>query len=722
MAKPLLLSTSLLALAACGGGGGGDTGGTSFLGPDGDGPLTSFDMAALTAGFVSSWASYETAASNLRTNIRYSIQNGSWGIISNLTGGVARTTNAILSSGVEYAHAAGLTGAGEIVAVIDGGFLETHEAIDDAVLGSSPSDVVDGHGTSVAGIIAGESSTFIGIAPGAQLYLQDFFGPYSDLAFATDQARLLGAVAQNNSWGPLDSNDNELLATTGGLSTLISQGASTYLTALENYAANGVVVFAVSNDDGLTTIDLMAGLPSLAGFEDLEEGWLAVANGFPVFDNAGNLTNVYMISASCLEAARWCITANGQWEHLPTDVSDTSYDWNIGSSFAAPQVAGAMAILAEAFPTLSPHELRIRLLASADNDFFHDPNIDAGIVYEAELVSGFFHEYSTVYGHGFLNIAAALLPIGGTTMLTTSGKSVDTNEARFVSGTATGDAISRALASIDIDVTDGLGAGFKMPGDALAGSASPRALAAVRLSDALSSDLTRTRLAPVAGGRSAFADHEGRSIDLTSPFGDYSASVLLSNTSEDAGIEVTKSFGGDGLRFDLGLKVAHDDSGLIGFGDQGADMAALRLGLAQDFSGGGFFSVGAEFGVASLDAPATFTDISTARYDSFGFEVGRRNVFAAGDRIALGVSMPIAVTSGSAELMLPVTRDGTRSVLTPIAVDLAPSERQVDMTFSYQVPMGRQSEMLFELTHADNFGNQPGLTDTAGVLAMKWSF
>jgi hypothetical protein len=30
--------------------------------------------------------------------------------------------------------------------------------------------------------------------------------------------------------------------------------------------------------------------------------------------------------------------------------------------------------------------------------------------------------------------------------------------------------------------------------------------------------------------------------------------------------------------------------------------------------------------------------------------------------------------------------------------------------------------MLFELTRAENFGNQAGVIDTAGVLAIKWAF
>ena len=629
----------------------------------------------------------------------------------------------MLSSGVEYAHAAGLIGNGQVIGVVDAGFSRSHEALAGALEAESPSSVVDDHGTAVAAVIAGQSGGFVGMAPGATLYASDF---YDDAAItsATYWALANGAVAQNNSWGYLDSNGAEVKGNTAGFNYIFgSRTGADYLQALRAYSAEGVVVFTVTNDTNASVVGIMEALPNFA--PDLEEGWIAVANGMPTFDGSGDLVGVDMMSGRCLTAARWCITANGQWENLPVnvDASDTTYGRYQGSSFAAPQVSGALAILGEAFPDMDPHQLRLRLLASADDAFFHDPSVNAGTVYEVELIPGYFEEYSTVYGHGFLDIAAALLPIGTPSMAISGGQSLPFEQARFTAGSATGDAVTRALSATGIDITDDFGGKFEVSGASLATASQPRDLASTRMTNAIVSDLSRLRTAPLASGRSAFADNEGRSLAVASPFGDFSASVLLPEGGPDAGLEFSRSFGGNGLRFDLGLKLAHEESGLIGFGSKGADLAGVRLGLATELDTGGFFSVGAEFGVADLDAPnAAFTSLSTARYDSFGAEIGQKGVFSTGDRVALGVSLPVAVTGGRAEVTVPTSGPAARSVLTPIAFDLAPSERQLDMSFSYQTPLGDRAELLFEVIHAENFGNQAGRTDTAGIVALSVSF
>jgi hypothetical protein len=36
--------------------------------------------------------------------------------------------------------------------------------------------------------------------------------------------------------------------------------------------------------------------------------------------------------------------------------------------------------------------------------------------------------------------------------------------------------------------------------------------------------------------------------------------------------------------------------------------------------------------------------------------------------------------------------------------------------------MSDQSELMLEVLHADNYGNVAGVSDSAAVLGMKWSF
>jgi hypothetical protein len=151
-------------------------------------------------------------------------------------------------------------------------------------------------------------------------------------------------------------------------------------------------------------------------------------------------------------------------------------------------------------------------------------------------------------------------------------------------------------------------------------------------------------------------------------------------------------------------------------------MAALTVSLSHDLGNGGFFALTGEMGMADLATPTAMSRVSTARFDSISLDLGGRNVFARDDRLSVGVSMPIAVSSGEAVMDVPVALGAGRSEMRSLALDLAPTERQVDLSISYQMPMGDASEFLLELVHAENYGNRAGVTDQAAVIGMKWKF
>jgi subtilase-type serine protease len=665
--------------------------------------------------FVPNWNAHEAAADQRRNNGKYTAQTGDWIIAS-----IQRTSNAILSSGVEYAHAAGLTGAGQTVQIVDAGFSRSHETLAGAILSASSTSDVEDHGTVVASIVGGESSSFIGVAPGASLFLSDW--GTSEATAATNWARLNGVVAQNNSWGYPGST-----ATFDDLNYIYTGGVNnSYINSLEAYAAQGVVVFAVSNNEsGLETeTGLMEGLPIL--LPNLESGWIAVANGFPIFAG-GDLTNVVMESAPCFESGPWCITANGFWEHIPDNVaaSNSSYSYGFGSSYAAPQVAGAMALLAEAFPALDEHELRLRLLASADQsfaEFYPDDTVNLG--------PGFDHPYSDIYGHGFLDIAAALMPIGAPIISAADGTKIDTTSAWMGTGSAMGDAVQKSLAGVEVKVTDDLGAGFGLDADKLFAAAGPAPLSLKALPRAIGTDLTALRTLPMSTLTDVFAGQDGRTLDFTDPSGEISATLLVPDGATDnLGVSLTRSIEDGGLRLDYGVKLSRDDGSFIGFGDvgnggAGTGLAALRVALSQEFQGGGFFALSGEVGRADLDTPAGFKSVSAAGFNAMGLELGQRDLFSGGDRLSLSVSLPMAVTSGEAVLALPKFGDGmTRSVsFEDIAVDLSPNARQIDYALTYQVPLGDGQELMLKAMHSENYGNIEGLDDQALVAAFKWSF
>ena len=85
-------------------------------------------------------------------------------------------------------------------------------------------------------------------------------------------------------------------------------------------------------------------------------------------------------------------------------LGSSSYHKSNGSSYAAPQVSGAVALLASHFPNHTPEQLTDRLLASAKNDI--------GFAYlgRLEFGNGVYHDYSREAGHGVLDIMLLCSP------------------------------------------------------------------------------------------------------------------------------------------------------------------------------------------------------------------------------------------------------------------------------------------------------------------------
>ncbi|WP_158635300.1 autotransporter serine protease [Luteimonas cucumeris] len=302
------------------------------------------------------------------------------------------------------AHAAGLTGAGTIIGVVDTGVNRNHPALAGRVIknltyvSSPPNDLsVDDaadHGTAVAQILAGKpfGEWPGGIAPGAQIVSariindenppEDGGPPGSEVPPGDDTPTFIGEVnadliaegvrVTNNSWGGLYWNSDSI--TTG------------FLQAYTPFVLQhgGLVVFATGND-GNAEPGSMAALPSQAGAEALERGWLAVA----WLDNA-NPTRLDPESNACGVAKNYCLVAPGGVITTGTNDPPSTPDyWQwFGTSLAAPQVTGTVALVWEAFPYFDNDLVRQTILGSATD--LGAPGVDA------------------VFGYGLLNVGKAV--------------------------------------------------------------------------------------------------------------------------------------------------------------------------------------------------------------------------------------------------------------------------------------------------------------------------
>lgn len=645
--------------------------------------------------FVRDFTPYESIARGLRGSARFVFQinrhpYGS-GVLNSFPLGSAR---------IEYAHSVGLTGQGQTIAISDSGFLTTHEAFQGRSITTVAGPGVYSHGTSVASVAAGNSSRMVGVAPGANLIL----GPYNDqfdLAATADMARTRNAVALNNSWGyTLDVSNTAFNSVFAG-----ADGAA-YLTALRRYAAQGVVVFSLNNNEADSKAHLMAALPMIDA--SFTSGWLAVGNAVPVYD-ANRIISATRLSSSCLEAAAWCLVADGQWN--AADANGTqSYSFNSGASFAAPQVSGALAILAEAFPTLTPHELRLRLLASADNGWF----AASGSV---ELVPGFRHSYNTEFGHGFMDLRAALLPIGPTTM-SANNMDMSLEAASLSPGTAVGDAVETALSAVSVNVTDSLESDFGVNGSTFARRTSP-----LPLSTRIAARPIGQAADPIAG----FAEFHGVETELVLSETPITLRVLTPQSgSGSLGLSVSRRIGDEASGLDLGMALARDGGEVFGLGQgafgDGTVLATVNLGLTAGFGDSAYLRLGAEAGMAQTSGGGLLGQVDTLGINAFSASIGANDLFVGGDALVIGLSTPMTVTSGNARTKIALFGATAAGQATELSIPLAPAVREQVISIGYDMPLSETAGLRLDLAHAVNWGNRRAASETAASMTVTYKF
>ncbi|TDK22327.1 autotransporter domain-containing protein [Luteimonas aestuarii] len=315
-------------------------------------------------------------------------------------------SNHLAWTGADQAHAAGLTGAGVRIGFLDSGVNRNHPALAGRVVANlnyiNPNtnnltvDDVSGHGTAVAQIAAGRpfGQWPGGIAPGAEIVSARIISdrPPSDdgsgqgnqlngpLGVASIHQDLMNRNVRimNNSWGGLYWTNANVTA----------QVAAEYRPFIVNHG--GLVVFSAGNS-GFANPSDTAALPSQPGpngttpAADLERGWLAVA----ALDGTDS-RQLASYSNACGVAMHYCLAAPGTVITTGTNNAPNApeyFQWR-GTSFSAPIVSGAAALVWEAFPYFTNDNVRQTLLGTATD--IGAPGVDP------------------VFGHGALNIAAAV--------------------------------------------------------------------------------------------------------------------------------------------------------------------------------------------------------------------------------------------------------------------------------------------------------------------------
>jgi hypothetical protein len=343
------------------------------------------------------------------------------------------------------AYALGYTGQGVTIGIVDFNFnLSSSEvnfapgsvgpnatalAIYQAQIGQAAP--TDQHGQAVATVAAGIKNDvgIQGVAFNSTVLAVDFFSDVNETQIIQG-----GAVYHvSDPWTYITSRGVRIINTSFGYEAgdVISNPPVVHdyyvLQSAAKAVANGALLVASAGNAGganpsQSNLDIISDFPSF-GVTASSPGAFIIAgavdssNNIASFsDRAGSAMNYYMVAPGVNIVFPW----NG-----------TLYIGS-GTSFSAPLIAGAAAIVMQRWPTLTAHQVADILFASATD--LGAPGVDP------------------IYGHGLLNVVAALQPIGTTTILVSGANAPPVAGSAVVLAPMFGDAraLRAALANVTI--------------------------------------------------------------------------------------------------------------------------------------------------------------------------------------------------------------------------------------------------------------------------------
>ncbi len=304
----------------------------------------------------------------------------------------------------------GISGQGATIAIIDSGIDSDSPEFAGRLLpesrdvaGSRGVDGIDDHGTNVAMVAAAarDNQGIVGIAYGANLLMLRADEPGSCTADDSDPdlegCQFRDADIARGVDAAIAANARVINLSLGG-----GAPGQELIEAIRRATQAGIVIAVAAGNDGDTTDPALdPDNPDPFAAAILQQGNSAVIIVGSVDENgqisdfsnrAGNFGAGYLTARG---EQICCVYDNGQLEVTQQDGS--SFVTVIsGTSFASPQVAGAVALLAQAFPNLTGQQIVEILLDTAR---------DAGAA-----------GTDAIYGRGILDLANAFAPQGTTRM------------------------------------------------------------------------------------------------------------------------------------------------------------------------------------------------------------------------------------------------------------------------------------------------------------------
>ena len=296
-----------------------------------------------------------------------------------------------------------LQGQGITVAVVDSG-IANHADISRIAtsinFSSYSTDTNDefGHGTHVAGIIGGDSSAIdgmhMGIAPKVNL-IDIKVSNAEGMSLTSDVVEALEWIYNNKdvynirvvnlSLNSAVPEPYHVSALDAALEILWFNGVVVVVSAGNNGTGyDPVTVFPPANDPFVITV----GAADELGTQGISDDTVASFSAFGITEDGFSKPDLVapgrnIISALASMNARLLI------DH-PSHYVDPNYFRMSGTSMAAPMVAGAVALLLQDEPNLTPDQVKFRLMASANPNWSGYVPVKAG--------AGYLDAYAAVHG------------------------------------------------------------------------------------------------------------------------------------------------------------------------------------------------------------------------------------------------------------------------------------------------------------------------------------
>jgi hypothetical protein len=351
------------------------------------------------------------------------------------------------------AYAMGYTGAGVIVGIVDFNFQLGSGEINyhPASVGPSSQAIAlyqaqtgapaesDPHGHAAASVIAARKNDNLvhGVAFDAQVLAVDYFSNVNSTQFTE------GGVLYHRSdpWTYITSRGVKVINTSYGYdeSDINSNPpvvSEAYITVSPAQAVvNGALLVASAGNSG-------AADPALSNLDIIAEltAQNRLTSGPGAFIIAGSVNANNQISS-------WSDRAGSARDHyMVAPGENVSVPWQgslatvSGTSLSAPVISGAAAIILDRWPNLSGRQVADILFQSATD--LGTPGVDS------------------VYGHGLLNIQAALQPMGSSAVATRNGARPALYATGMVLSPAFGDAPRFRAALAEVIILDGFGRDF----------------------------------------------------------------------------------------------------------------------------------------------------------------------------------------------------------------------------------------------------------------------